>query len=101
MRSLLRIVIAASFVCFLASARPAAACDYEVTIRYYNAQQQPVGFEIYFCNGSHVTHGTLNGQWIEEIDKDCCTGQEQHGYFYLCPDGVYHTVTAIGDTNCS
>lgn len=38
---------------------------------------------------------------MEETDIDCCTGQTQHAYFYLCPDGEYHEVTYIGDTNCS
>ena len=104
MRSLLRIVIAAVFVCLIASARPAeASCEnqYQVTIRYYNAAQQPVGWETYYCNGAYISHGTLSGQWMEETDTNCCTGQSQTSYFYFCPDGIPHGVTAIGDTNCS
>ena len=110
-RSLLRAVVVAGFVCFFFSARPVAAynCEggigapvtYEITIRYYNSSQMPVGWETYYCDGTYISHGTLSGAWIEETDIDCCTGQTQHGYFYLCPDGVYHTVTAVGDTNCS
>jgi len=103
MRSLLRIAIVAAFVCFFVSVRPAEACDnqYQVTIRYYNANQQPVGWETYYCNGAYISHGTLSGPWMEETDTNCCTGQSQTSYFYFCPDGIPHGVAYIGDTNCS
>ena len=106
MRSLLRVVAVAAFVCLVVSVRPAAACDgfptqYQITIRYYNASQQPIGWETYYCGGGYISHGNLNGVWLEETDTNCCTGQQNRGYFYLCPDGIYHTVTAVGDTNCS
>lgn len=52
-------------------------------------------------SGSSIESVVIAATWLEETDIDCCTGQTQHGYFYLCPDGIYHTVTAIGDTNCS
>jgi len=110
MRSLFRVVAVAAFVCLFVSARPAAAnCEggigtptqYEITILYYNASQQLVGWEIYHCNGGHTTSGTLEGVWIQETDRDCCTNQSNTGYFYLCDDEIYHTVNYIGDTNCS
>ncbi|HYI13057.1 MAG TPA: hypothetical protein VEK57_28685 [Thermoanaerobaculia bacterium] len=115
MRSLLRVLIVSMFVCFSVSADPPLGpplpydCEggysvpttYEVTIRYYNASQQPVGWETYYCNGNYISHGNLSGTWIKETYTECCTGQTQTGYFYLCPDGIYHTVSAVGDTNCS
>jgi hypothetical protein len=116
MRSLARIVIASLFVCLSVSGDPPLGpplpydCEggysvpttYEITIRYYNAAQQPVGWETYYCNGTYISHGTLSGTWIQETDTECCTRQTQQGYFYLCPsDGIYHGVTAVGDTNCS
>ena len=110
MRSLSRFVLVVSFVCLFVSALPAQAeCEggygvptqYEITILYYNAAQQLVGFEIYNCAGGHFTSGTLEGVWIKETDRDCCTGQSNTGYFYLCDDEIYHTVSYIGDTNCS
>ncbi|HYC87895.1 MAG TPA: hypothetical protein VEO54_01685 [Thermoanaerobaculia bacterium] len=111
MRPLLRVVLASLVVCISVTAGPplpyeceggySVPTTYQITIRYYNASQQPVGWETYFCDGGYVSRGTLSGTWIEETDTECCSGQTQHGYFYLCPDGVYHTVTAVGDTNCS
>jgi len=108
---LARVVDVAAFVCLFVSARPAAAnCEggigapvtYDITIRYYNSSQMPVGWERYYCSGAYVSHGTLSGTWLEETDVDCCTGQTQHAYFYLCPnDGIWHQVSGVGDTNCS
>ena len=112
MRSLLRVLLASSFVCLSVSADPplpyrceggySVPTTYETTIRYYNSAQQPVGWETYYCDGTYISRGTLSGTWIEETDVECCSGQTQHGYFYLCPnDGIYHSVSAVGDTNCS
>ncbi len=109
MRSLSRFALVVAFVGLVFSARPAAACEggygvptqYEITILYYNASQQLVGYEIYNCAGGHFTSGTLEGVWIKETDRDCCTNQSTTGYFYLCDDEIYHTVDYIGDTDCS
>jgi hypothetical protein len=116
MRPLLRVVLASLFVClsFSVSADPppplpyeceggySVPTTYEITLRYYNASQLAVGREVYTCSGLHLTNGTLSGTWIEETDIECCSGQTQHAYFYLCPnDGLYHQVTGVGDTNCS
>ena len=114
MRHLLRIVIAASFVCLFAVTGPVTAdppnCEggysvptkYETTIRYYNSSQQPVGWETYYCNDWYISNGTLSGTWLKQTDVECCNGQTFVGYFYLCPsDGLWHQVAYIGDTNCS
>lgn len=105
MRNVLR-TLTVAVVCLFLMAPPSSAedCvpqDYQITINYYNASQQPVGWETYYCGGGYNSNGTLSGVWSKETDVNCCTNQTVVGYFYFCPeDEIWHTVSAIGETDC-
>jgi hypothetical protein len=75
-KNVLRFALCALTLVFAVSyTRPAHALpDSEIADYYFSgcgSNQSIVGLEIWGCDGSHSTWGTLNGDWMTEVIRAC------------------------------